>query len=317
MSFFKSIIAYRIGPNWTPPATEALETEMTRLAFAPCGPTQQLSVGWMPPRGEEHGAMVENVGGHLIVKLAVEKKVVPGSAVKQALDERVKAIEAERGKKPGKKEKSEIKEEILLDLLPRAFSKRAAHFAWIDVANRFLIVGAGSYKAADAVVTHLVDMMAELQSVIPLAPIQTTMTAGASMGVWLATKESPAEFSIDQDLKLKGEDKNTISYTKHNLDLDEIAHHLEAGMTATQMALTWEGKVSFVLTDAMVVKKITFIDVKTDVGKDDGFDADVAIATGELSQLLPDLLKALGGEQTLGEAADAAKATGAAAATAV
>jgi recombination associated protein RdgC len=33
--------------------------------------------------------------------------------------------------------------------------------------------------------------------------------------------------------------------------------------------------------------------------KDEGFDADVAIATGELRKLLPDLFEALGGEMVL------------------
>jgi recombination associated protein RdgC len=33
--------------------------------------------------------------------------------------------------------------------------------------------------------------------------------------------------------------------------------------------------------------------------EDDGFDADVAIATAELRKLLPDLLEALGGEMVV------------------
>ena len=61
--------------------------------------------------------------------------------------------------------------------------------------------------------------------------------------------------------------------------------------------------MSFVFTESLQLKKVSFLDVvfeeagsaKADV-KDDSFDADVAIATGELSQLLPELLEALGGE---------------------
>lgn len=296
MSFFKSIIVYRLGAGWTPPAADVLETEMQRLAFQPCGPAQQASAGWVPPRGEENGAMCENVGGQLILKLAVERKAVPGSAVKAELDARCKAIEAERGRKPGKKEKQEIKEEIILDMLPRAFSKKSAHIAWIDVTNRFLVVGAGSYKAADAVITHIVDMMAALGAVIPLTPIQTQMSPAGAMSAWLGTQEAPEKFSVDRDLILKGEDKATVKYNNHALDIEEVVQHIQAGMVPTQLALTWNGKVSILLTDALVVKKITYIDVDTNVGKDDGFDADVAIATGELAQMLPDLLAALGGE---------------------
>ena len=56
MPLFKNLIAYRIAPEWTPPALDVIEAEMQRLAFQPCGATQELSVGWLPPRGEENGA---------------------------------------------------------------------------------------------------------------------------------------------------------------------------------------------------------------------------------------------------------------------
>ena len=65
-------------------------------------------------------------------------------------------------------------------------------------------------------------------------------------------------------------------------------------------------RVSFVLTEALQLKKVAFLDVVFEGSpaspgdrKDDGFDADVAIATGELVQLIPDLLEALGGEVAL------------------
>ena len=66
--------------------------------------------------------------------------------------------------------------------------------------------------------------------------------------------------------------------------------------------MTWDGRVSFSLTEGMQLKKVTFLDVVFEGAseQDGGFDADVAIATGELRKLLPDLLEALGGEVALG-----------------
>jgi recombination associated protein RdgC len=64
-----------------------------------------------------------------------------------------------------------------------------------------------------------------------------------------------------------------------------------------------------VLTEALAIKKIKLLDVVLENkaagdshggGKDDGgFDTDVAIMTGELRQLVPDLVLALGGEAAL------------------
>ncbi|TFZ00136.1 recombination-associated protein RdgC [Ramlibacter humi] len=298
MPLFKNIVVYRIGPDWTPPALEALEAELQRLAFQPCQPTQELSVGWMPPRGAENGAMVENVAGQWILKLAVERKAVPGGAVRAELEARCKAIEAEHGRKPGRKEKSELKAEIVHTFLPRAFSKRATHVVWLDLQQRALVVAAGSMKAAEPAVRQLVDVMAELKHVLVLSPLSTAMAPATAMAEWLTTKEAPAGFSIDRDLELKhsGEDRSVVRYARHNLELDEIGQHISEGKLPTQLALTWNDKVSFVLTEQFAIRKIDIRGVEDAPKGEDGFDADAAIATSELAELLPELLASLGGE---------------------
>ena len=70
----------------------------------------------------------------------------------------------------------------------------------------------------------------------------------------------------------------------------------------TKLAMTWDDRVSFVLTEGLQIKKIALLDAVMDgTSKDDGgFDTDVAIATGELSRLIPDLIEALGGEGRTG-----------------
>ena len=76
--------------------------------------------------------------------------------------------------------------------------------------------------------------------------------------------------------------------------------HIGQGKLPTQLALDWNGRVSFVLTEGMQLKKITFLDGvlenPSNGEQDGGFDADIAISTGELSALVDDLVRALGGE---------------------
>ena len=313
MPLFKHIVVYRIAPDWRPPALEPLEAELQRQAFVPCQPTQERSAGWVPPRGQEHGAMVEQVGGQWILKLAVERKAVPGGAVRTELEARCKAIEAETGRKPGRKEKSELKDEILLSFLPRAFSKRGAHSLWLDVDKRTLVVAAGSMKAAEPVIKQLVDLMAELKHPLPLAPLSTAMAPATAMGEWLTTRQAPSGFTIDRDLELKttGDEKSVVRYARHTLELDEIGQHIQEGKLPTQLAMTWNDKVSFVLTEQLSIKKIDIRGVEDAPKGEDGFDADVAIATGELGSLLPDLLDCLGGELAAQAAVTAAAAAAA------
>jgi recombination associated protein RdgC len=257
-----------------------------------------LSAGWIPPRGQEHGAMVEAVAGQWILKLAIERKAVPGGAVRTELETRCKAIEQATGRKPGRKEKNEIKQEIVHTFLPRAFSKRATFTVWLDAGRRSLIVSAGSLKGAEPVLKALVDALADIGHPIPLAPLNTAMSPATAMGDWLTTRQPPAGFSIDRDLELKkpGEEKSVVRYARHTLELDEIGQHIQEGKLPTQLALTWNDKVSFVLTEQLGIRKIDIRDVEETPKGEDGFDTDVAIATGELAQLLPDLLESLGGE---------------------
>lgn len=298
MPLFKNIVVYRIGAGWEPPPLEAFEAELQRLAFTPCTPTQERSAGWVPPRGDDKGAMVESVAGQWILKLAVERKSVPAGAVRTELEARCKAIEAERGRKPGRKEKSEIKDEIVHTFLPRAFSKRSSHVVWLDIANQSVVVAASSMKSAEPVIKELVDVMAELKHVLPLSPISTSVAPATAMASWLATRQPPEGFTIDRDLELRnaGEEKSVVRYARHSLELDEIGQHIDEGKLPVQLALTWNERVSFVLTEQLAIRKIEIRGAEDAPKGEDGFDADAAIATGEISGLLPQLLASLGGE---------------------
>jgi recombination associated protein RdgC len=297
---FKNVMAYRIGADWTISLTQ-LEEALDSYRFVECSPSQDKSVGWAEPRGQAHGPLVESVGGQWILKLQIETKAVPGSVVRRKADERIQEIEATTGRKPGKKESREIREDIVHTLLPLAFSKQSQVMVWMDMDSRLLVTDAASQGKSDEVITALVRVLDGL----PLTLLQTTVSAQSAMSQWLLTEKEddlPPAFSVERECVLKStnEDQAVVKFTRHLLATDEVRKHVREGKLPTQLALSWEGKASFVLTETLVLKKVTYLDgVMEDAGADDDkFDADVILSTGTLGPLLVDLIDALGGEMS-------------------
>ena len=305
-SLFKNLIVYRIGPAWAANATKA-PSRLAAAAFVECGATQPASAGWVAPRGVAHAPLLEVASGQWLLRLLTEQRVLPSAVVKRRTEARAAQIERETGRKPAKRQMKELKEEVVLELLPLAFTKQASINVWISPARRLLMIDAASAARADVVITHLVKA---LDDFVPV-PLNTAQSAAAAMSEWLSTGEPPAAFSVDRECQLKSADemKSVVRYARHALDIDEVRQHIATGKLPTQLALTWRGRVSLLLTDTLQLKKLAFLDGVFEgakPGRDDAFDADAAIATGELGQLIPDLIDALGGEQAFGAAALAA-----------
>lgn len=294
---FKNMIIYRIAEAWQP-NWEGLEAALAKQMFEECGATQEHSCGWAPPRGEAHGAMVEVVNGQWMMRFVTESKMLPASVLARKLKDKVAHIEKAEGRKPGKKEAQELKDEIKLDLLPMAFTKQGGIWVWIDPQARLLVLDTASQSRADEVVTALV----EASPGFAVALLDTQTSPQAAMAHWLHSQEAPVDFSIDRECELKSADesKAVVRYARHPLDIDEIRAHIDAGKMPTKLAITWDDRVSMVLTEGLQLKKVALLDVvlegQSSSGDDAGFDADVAIATAEFSRLIPDLLEALGGE---------------------
>jgi len=293
---FKNIIMYRIAPDWqiTP---EQLEERLQAGRFVECGASQEKSVGWIEPRGQANGPLLESVAGQWVLKLMVETRALPASVVKRKTQERVAQIEAATGRKPGKKETRDLQDDIRLELLPMAFTKQSSIQVWLDREARLAVIDAASQAGADAVVTLLVQTLPGLA----LSLINTKISPVAAMSEWLMSQDPPAGFSVDRECELKAADesKALVRYARHRLDTDEVKQYVSEGKLPTRLAMTWDERVSFMLTEGLQLKKLTFLEGVFEGGsktKDDNFDADVTIATGELQKLLPDVLEALGGE---------------------
>lgn len=292
----KNATLYRISPLRGPGSVAQMEEAMQAHAWVPCSGTQASAIGWHEPRGEDHGAILELIDGQRILKVMIETKAVPAAQVKMAAQEAADKIEAETGRKPGKKEMKELREEALQALLPNAFARQAAVWIWIDPVAHTLLIGSVSQRQVDEAVTLLVRTFEGLV----LTLLQTKVTPQAAMTQWLMDT-APEGFNVERECELRSDDeeKAVVRFSRHHLDNDQVRKHVAEGKLPARLALSWEGRVGFVLDEAMRLRKIQFLEGVFEGRSDDqasGFDADVAITTGELRKLIPAMVTALGGE---------------------
>ncbi len=301
--WFKNLQFYRLSPDWNITA-DVLEAQLAGRRFQPCGSQDQESRGWVSPTGDD--VLVHRVGGQWLLALGLEQRLLPSSVVRQEADERAEELAARQGYKPGRKQMKELREQVMQEFLPRAFTRKRKVFAWIDPVGGWLGVDAASQARAEDVL----ELLRQSVEVLPLAPVRTERSPAGAMADWLAAGEAPAGFTIDQDCELRSvsEDKAAVRYVRHTLEGDEVRGHLAAGKLPTRLALTFDDRLSFVVTEKLELKRLDFLDVvKEKLDEADGddaralFDAGFAMMTGELRVLLPALVTALGGEAAEGQ----------------
>ena len=294
--WFKNLQIYRLPAPWayTP---EQLEAALAPHSFVPASSNELLRQGWDTPR--PNGGLVHVVNKQMLILLGTEKKLLPSSVINQVAKARAAEMEEAQGFAPGKKAMKELKERVADELLPRAFSIRSNVWTWIDPVNGWLVVDAASPAKADEVIKLLLKAVDKL----PLESLRVQRSPVGVMTEWLQADDAPAGFTVDMDTELRatGESKAAVRYVRHTLEADEVRRHIAAGKQCTRLAMTWDSKISFVLTESLAIKGIKPLDViseKESSTKNDEerFDGDFMLMTGELAKLMADVVEALGGE---------------------
>ncbi|QQB32798.1 recombination-associated protein RdgC [Achromobacter deleyi] len=296
--WFRNLKIYRLSADWQLFGDD-LEAALERQTYKPGNNLEMQALGWVPPR--ESGGLAHVVGGQILLTLRAESKLLPASVINQVAKARAQEIEEQQGHKPGRKQMKEIKERVTDELLPRAFSIYRDTRVWIDPLNRWLVIDAAASSKADEVV----GLLAKCVDPFPLENLYVAQPPASAMTGWLAEDEAPSNFSIDQDTELRssGESGAAIRYVKHSIDAEDARRHVQSGKQCTRLAMTWADRISFVLTEALDIKRLAPLDVLKEgndaiaTNDDEKFDSDMALMTGELAKLLTELVDALGGEK--------------------
>ena len=293
--WFKNLQLYRLPKNWAD-NTGKLEEQLSTLTLQPCSACDLQSIGWIAPR--DGGPLVHSVNRQWLLALGIEQKLLPASVVKQFANDKAKEIEENEGRRVGRKEMRDLREAMTIELLPRAFVRLRTTFGWIDPVNGWLAIDAASPAKAEEFLEHLRKSVDQL----PAKLLQVTQSPSSAMTGWVAEGEAPSHFTLDQDLELRSAEKATVRYVKHTLEGEEIRQHIADGKVVTRLAMTWGDRISFLLNENLQIKRLSFLDLLKEQAdsqaenEDERFDIDFTLMTGEVAQLLNDLLEALGGE---------------------
>ena len=303
--WFKNLKIYRFSKPFSIDS-EQLETQLSEKSFQPCGSTQASSFGWVPPLGHTQNTdsvlLTHTISKTTMLCVRQEERILPSSVINDALNEKLDAMQTESGRRPVGKHKQSIKDELILTLLPKAFTRSKRTYAYLDQDAQLMIVDASSNNKAE----ELVELLRQTLGSLPVVPLKTKTLPILLMTNWLKGNDLEDDFLIKDECELReSDDEGAILRCKRqDLSSDEIQMHLDNGKEVTKLAVNWNDTLECIIEDDLAIKRLKFSDELLDQAADDGaedaaaqFDADFNLMTGELARFIPRLIEVLGGEQ--------------------
>ncbi|CAH0228532.1 Recombination-associated protein RdgC [Pseudomonas sp. Bi70] len=301
--WFRNLLVYRLTQD-IDLDTDKLQAALAAKPARPCASQELATYGFVAPFGKgEDAPLVHESQGFLLISARKEERILPGSVVKDAVKEKVDEIESEQMRKVYKKEREQIKDEIVQAFLPRAFIRKSATFAAIAPAQGLIIVNASSPKRAEDLLSTLREAIGSL----PVRPLTVKIAPSATMTDWVKAQKAAADFHVLDECELRDthEDGGIVRCKRQDLTGEEVQLHMSSGKQVTQLSLGWQDKLSFVLDDKLVVKRLKFEDLLQEQAEQDGGDDDLSQQDASftlmmltLIEFLPALFEALGGEDT-------------------
>ncbi|WP_288729855.1 recombination-associated protein RdgC [uncultured Pseudoxanthomonas sp.] len=284
--FFRNLTLFRFPTSLD---FSELDAQVAQAPLKPVGPLEMNSRGFINPFGRSEDVATHRADDAIWVSVGGEDKLLPGAVVNELLARKLDEIEAKEGRRPGGKTRKRLKDDLLHELLPRAFVKPSRTDALIDARSGFIAVDASSRKSAENVVSELRRVMGSF----PAMPINAEIAPRAILTGWIAGEPLPEGLSLGEECEMKDpiDGGAVVKCQKQELRSEEVDKHLEAGKQVTKLALNLDDHVSFVLGEDLIIRKLKFLDGAVDQLDDNiddlraELDARFALMSAEVRRL--------------------------------
>ena len=302
---FKNAMVYTLSGDLL--TDEEIEELLQENAFTPVHETQYSSKGWVPLTGAD--ALLFTANDASFFRLRTDTKVLKSSAINREVEDRAKAIQKQEGRKVGKREKQEIKEAVITAYLPTALVDSSYTVGLIDHNNDRIIIDAGSAKVAEDFLDCLRKTIGSLK-VRPLAvDYSPTFVMTEALNTEVEDNALVHEFILGEKCSMNDLEGAKAKFSDIDLTDEYVTNHItQGGMSVDSLALIIPDRLAFVLTDALILKNIKFLDgFQTDVLDAEPEDADLDaglsylrtttfLVVAELRELVQKVIDAHGGE---------------------
>jgi recombination associated protein RdgC len=286
---FKNVRLYRLGRPFGFDA-DALEGRLEERRFRPCGPLETATMGWSAPLGDGSTALVHAVSGCYLICARKQERLLPSAAVAEAVEERVAEIETVEARDVGRAERRRLREQIMAEMLPRAFTRSRRTLLYVDTEAGWLVVDAASDRQAEDVIS----LLRETIETLPARPPAPRMEPPKVMTGWLLNGDAPSDFQVGDSCELRdaSDTASLIRCRGQDLGSEEILAHLRVGKQVQKLALSWDERLDFVLAEDLSLKRLRVGDALLNE-LDDGdlepaarMDAELAILALQLRELI-------------------------------
>ena len=267
-----------------------IEELLAEHPLKPVGVLELRSSGFVPPMGRDSTAFSHRIAQSVWITQGSEQRLLPAAVVNEALNKKMVEIETAQARPLGGKARRQLKEDMIHEMLPKAFVRPARLNACVNVQAGFIAIDSSSRKVAEAFISDVRTAMGSF----PALAINAEVSVRNQLTAWLSGTALPEGFELGSECELRDpvDQGAIIKCQRQQLQSEEIQKHLEAGKQVARLALTFNDRISFVIGDDLVIRKLKFLDGA--VGELEGDNADsvaaeldarFALFSGELAEL--------------------------------